>query len=662
MTTAVYPVSGGGSGTGDVVGPVSSVNNGLALFDGVTGKLIKDAGVGSANQVLVTDGSTPSWSGTPTVTGITLSDFSTGFKYNNGTANVLTIEANVPTGAQTLTIPVIAAASTFILNRGSQSFENLIFFKQGASVTTSLYMSATLGGNEYTITPVAPAANRAYSIPDAGSSADFVLNAGNSTIGGTKTFSSGVVINPTTNQLVLGVTNTTTINSVAPAASRVYTIPDAGGAASFVMTTSGGTQTIGGTGLTLNPTTLTLPATVTYSGVGSIVKAGAGALTLTNASAAGLTFSGAFTLTVPATGTADLIGTAQTISAIKTHSEAIAFSGGTAANLSIWAASNVLRQRGGTSGWAVDNTSGTAIISATDAGAVSIPVSLTTPSIIGGSSVSQVLTIKSTTGIGSSDRIDFTVGNNGAVTGLSIGTTGAVTIGAIPATSNSNSLTEHLIAGHLSVATPSGTPSGDEAGFLYISANASRSSGNYGNRFNATPGGTAILLNTRTTASNVAFAIEMNQPGDTTTTAAVQMLTVSHTGAVTLNQIHNRTDGNVNSGRYTPTITGVANVASSGTNSAHYTRVGNTVTVSGYVTITATAAAPTATAFRITLPIASNMTSGTDCAGAASANRTGAQVPVIVTGDPTNDQAYFDFNASSTSVFTVSYTFQYEVK
>ena len=33
------------------------------------------------------------------------------------------------------------------------------------------------------------------------------------------------------------------------------------------------------------------------------------------------------------------------------------------------AASNVLRQRGGTSGWAVDNTSGNDIISATDAGA-----------------------------------------------------------------------------------------------------------------------------------------------------------------------------------------------------------------------------------------------------------------------------------------------------
>ena len=34
----------GGSGTGDVVGPASAVNDNIAVFDGVTGKLIKDGG------------------------------------------------------------------------------------------------------------------------------------------------------------------------------------------------------------------------------------------------------------------------------------------------------------------------------------------------------------------------------------------------------------------------------------------------------------------------------------------------------------------------------------------------------------------------------------------------------------------------------------------
>ena len=36
---------GGGSGTGDVVGPASAVNNNLAAFDGNSGKSIKDSGI-----------------------------------------------------------------------------------------------------------------------------------------------------------------------------------------------------------------------------------------------------------------------------------------------------------------------------------------------------------------------------------------------------------------------------------------------------------------------------------------------------------------------------------------------------------------------------------------------------------------------------------------
>jgi hypothetical protein len=37
--------AGGGGGTGDVVGPASSVNNRVALFSGATGKVIKDSGL-----------------------------------------------------------------------------------------------------------------------------------------------------------------------------------------------------------------------------------------------------------------------------------------------------------------------------------------------------------------------------------------------------------------------------------------------------------------------------------------------------------------------------------------------------------------------------------------------------------------------------------------
>lgn len=53
-----------------------------------------------------------------------------------------------------------------------------------------------------------------------------------------------ITITPTSNQIVLGVTNTTTISATAPSASRTVTIPDPGANASFVMTQ--GTQTISG--------------------------------------------------------------------------------------------------------------------------------------------------------------------------------------------------------------------------------------------------------------------------------------------------------------------------------------------------------------------------------------------------------------------------------
>lgn len=56
--------------------------------------------------------------------------------------------------------------------------------------------------------------------------------------------SAGISVTATTNQLVFGTTNTTTINSAAPASSRVYTIIDAGTTSNFVMTDSDQTLNI----------------------------------------------------------------------------------------------------------------------------------------------------------------------------------------------------------------------------------------------------------------------------------------------------------------------------------------------------------------------------------------------------------------------------------
>jgi trimeric autotransporter adhesin len=71
--------------------------------------------------------------------------------------------------------------------------------------------------------------------------------------GSSPTFASETLSN-TTNQLVLGTTHTVTISSTAPSASRTYTIPDAGTSANVVL--DQGNYTIGGTWTFNNPVTI----------------------------------------------------------------------------------------------------------------------------------------------------------------------------------------------------------------------------------------------------------------------------------------------------------------------------------------------------------------------------------------------------------------------
>lgn len=110
------------------------------------------------------------------------------------------------------------------------------------------------------------------------------MGLGTQTIGGTKTFTSGVVINPVTNQLVLGgfgPTNTVTVSAVTPGgASRTYTMADAGANAFFVMTES--TQTINGLKTLGNNTTFN--ANLILSAASTITSAKTtNQLTFTNA-------------------------------------------------------------------------------------------------------------------------------------------------------------------------------------------------------------------------------------------------------------------------------------------------------------------------------------------------------------------------------------------
>lgn len=60
-----------------------------------------------------------------------------------------------------------------------------------------------------------------------------------------------LTLSKTTLQLILGTTNTTSITATAPAASRVYTLPDAGGAANIILDAGNYTVTGTWTGVTL---------------------------------------------------------------------------------------------------------------------------------------------------------------------------------------------------------------------------------------------------------------------------------------------------------------------------------------------------------------------------------------------------------------------------
>jgi len=117
------------------------------------------------------------------------------------------------------------------------------------------------------------------------------------------------------------------------------------------------------------------------------------------------------------------------------------------------------------------------------------------------------------------------------------------------------------------------------------------------------------------------------------------------------------TDGNVFSGTYTPTLTNTTNVSSSTASACQYMRVGNTVTVSGQVAITPTAAANTV--LGITLPIASTFAATNNLGGTAAAQTT-TQVATLY-ADTANARVLFRMQAAATTALTYAFSFTYQV-
>lgn len=117
------------------------------------------------------------------------------------------------------------------------------------------------------------------------------------------------------------------------------------------------------------------------------------------------------------------------------------------------------------------------------------------------------------------------------------------------------------------------------------------------------------------------------------------------------------TDMNIVSGTYTPTLTGVANVAASTAYLCQYMRVGSVVTVSGKLDIDTTSTG--ATQLGISLPIASNIANPQNCAGTAAPSGVG-EVGAIL-GDASNDRAELNYVAIDTSNHSLYFSFTYQI-
>lgn len=122
------------------------------------------------------------------------------------------------------------------------------------------------------------------------------------------------------------------------------------------------------------------------------------------------------------------------------------------------------------------------------------------------------------------------------------------------------------------------------------------------------------------------------------------------------------TDGNIFSGTYTPALTDVTNIQTSTASACQYLRVGNTVTVSGQVTIDPTSA-NTNTVLEMALPIASTFASSRNCAGTGCSFSTtiygGNNMAII--GNSTSNKAIFRFYPVGAASEIYTFTFTYVV-
>jgi hypothetical protein len=130
--------------------------------------------------------------------------------------------------------------------------------------------------------------------------------------------------------------------------------------------------------------------------------------------------------------------------------------------------------------------------------------------------------------------------------------------------------------------------------------------------------------------------------------------------AITFSGTHTFSSGNLISGTYTPTLTNGTNVSSSSSAVCQWLRVGNTVTVSGRISVTHPSGV-TPTDIGVSFPVASAITLAIQCAGTAVSSDTVSTLAGEVYGDATNDRATILYTSASAGANALTFQFTYLV-
>lgn len=165
-------------------------------------------------------------------------------------------------------------ADATVLTADSSQATGARWASSGASISGEPYIVQALSANLSAERVLAGTTNK-ITITDGGANGNMTLNVGSDIVQltSTQTLTNKTLTSPSigTNLIFELGTFDTTIQATAPAAARLYTIPDAGGAASFVMTegaqtingvkTYGGAQRFNGGIQNSSGNTITLPST-----------------------------------------------------------------------------------------------------------------------------------------------------------------------------------------------------------------------------------------------------------------------------------------------------------------------------------------------------------------------------------------------------------------